>query len=64
LIDTVNPFLAACARAGEWPHALRLFADMKSDRIKFDVVAYNALISAFMNGGKPDMVRRKNKITV
>jgi hypothetical protein len=30
---------------------------MQTDRIKADVVAYNALISAFMNGGKPDMVR-------
>ena len=53
-------FLAACARAGEWSHALRLFVDMKADRIKCDVFAYNALVSAFMNAGKPDMVRFHN----
>ena len=49
--------IAACAKAGEWSHALELFVSMQTDQIKADVVAYNALISAFMNGGKPDMVR-------
>ena len=48
--------IAACAKAGEWSHALELFVNMQTDRIKADVVAWNALISAFMNGGKPDMV--------
>ncbi len=57
-------FSAACARAGEWSHALRLFIDMKTDRIRTDVVAYNALASAFMIGGKPDMVRSSNRYTV
>lgn len=47
---------AACARAGEWAHALQLFEDMKADGIQCDVVAYNALVASFTNGGKTDMV--------
>lgn len=47
--------ITACARSGEWSHALKLFVDMKADRIKCDIAVYNALLSAFANGGKPDM---------
>jgi pentatricopeptide repeat protein len=49
--------IAACARSGEWSHALKLFVDMKADRIQCDIAAYNALLSAFANGGEYDMVR-------
>ena len=47
----------ACARSGEWSHALRLFVDMKVDRVRYDLVTYNALAAAFSNGGQPDLVR-------
>ena len=29
---------------------------MKTDRIEYDVFAYNALVSSFQNAGKPSMV--------
>jgi len=47
--------ISACARSGEWAPAQRLFVDMKVDKIVCDTVTYNALLSAFMNGGKADM---------
>mmetsp|Transcript_25730 Transcript_25730/g.31706 ORF Transcript_25730/g.31706 Transcript_25730/m.31706 type:complete len:838 (+) Transcript_25730:143-2656(+) len=47
--------ITACARAGEWEHALELFNEMQDDHIRYDVFVYNALISSFTNGGKPDM---------
>ena len=52
--------VAACGRSGEWSHALQLFVNMKADQIRCDVVAYNALMSAFANGGKPDMVSNQH----
>ncbi len=55
---------AACSRAGEWSHALKLFVNMKTDRIRCDVVAYNALMSAFANGGKADMVSMSFDIVI
>merc|ERR1711971_914295 len=48
--------ISACARSGEYSHALKLFVDMKADRIKCDVVTCNTLLSAFANGGKSDLV--------
>ena len=57
LMHSYDTNTAACARSGEWSHALQLFVAMRTDRIKCDRVAYNALCSAFTNGGKSDLVR-------
>lgn len=47
--------ISACARCGEWAPALQLFVNMRADRIICDTVSYNALLSAFVNGGQADM---------
>lgn len=47
---------AACARSGEYSHALQLFVNMQADGIQGDIVAYNALVSAFANSGQSELV--------
>jgi len=51
--------ISACARCGEWEPALQLFISMKADRIKYDTVSYNALLSALVNGGQADIAYDK-----
>ena len=51
--------LAACGNSGQWAAAFDLFNEMKRDNIQPDIVAYNALLAAGMNGNRPDEVSNK-----
>jgi pentatricopeptide repeat protein len=53
---TYTAAISACARAGAYEDAIKLFEDMKSDGIHPDLVAYNALMSAYSNGNQPHKV--------
>ena len=50
-------FLSHTAQ-GEYAHALQLFVNMQADGIQGDIVAYNALVSAFANSGQSELVSR------
>lgn len=47
--------ISACARAGAYQDASKLFEDMKANDIEPDLVAYNSLMSAFSQGHQPLM---------
>jgi pentatricopeptide repeat protein len=48
----------ACGNSGKWDAAFDLFNDMKHDDIRPDLVAYNALLAAGMNGNRPEEVSK------
>ena len=50
--------LVACGNSGQFDAAFDLFNQMKSDCLQPDLVAYNALIAAGMNGNKPEQVSK------
>ena len=50
---TYTSAIVACGNSGQWDAAFDLFNEMKQDGIQPDLVAYNALVAAGMNGNRP-----------
>ncbi|CAJ1407092.1 unnamed protein product [Effrenium voratum] len=43
---TASGAISACEKAGRWQHALKLFWDLLAAKLRVDVIAFNAAISA------------------